>query len=373
MRRIFVLFITVSLIISCGKDSNTYTVEGSAIGFEDNTEIMVYSVEDNNQPVAIDTLVVMGGKFKAEYDKSDKLLLNYLAFEEPRGTILFFPENEDLKIVAYKDSLTASYVTGSKQNDMYREFMANLRDFNESKKKNTQRYQEARQQQDGELIRAIQTENVELVQEEQGYKQSFIKENNNSIFSLMLLSEMLTRSEITAVEAKEILDSLPPKVAASQIAASVNTTIANMKRAEIGEIAPDFSAPTPDGEMLSLKESMGKYTIIDFWASWCRPCRLENPNVVNVYNKYHDKGLNIISVSLDKEGQKERWLKAIEDDNMDWYHVSNLKFWQDPIARTYNVRGIPATFLIDEEGKIIDKNLRGPALERRISGLLGGQ
>jgi alkyl hydroperoxide reductase subunit AhpC len=93
--------------------------------------------------------------------------------------------------------------------------------------------------------------------------------------------------------------------------------------------------------------------------------------VVKVYEKYHDKGLNIISVSLDRAGQKDRWIKAIEDDNMDWYHVSNLQFWQDPIAKTYNVRAIPATFLLDENGKIIGKDLRGPALQQRIAELLG--
>jgi alkyl hydroperoxide reductase subunit AhpC len=97
---------------------------------------------------------------------------------------------------------------------------------------------------------------------------------------------------------------------------------------------------------------------------------MENPNVVRVYNKYHDKGLNIISVSLDKAGNKDRWVKAIKDDNMDWYHVSNLKFWQDPIAKQYSVRSIPATFLLDEQGNIIDKNLRGPALEAKIASLL---
>ena len=147
-------------------------------------------------------------------------------------------------------------------------------------------------------------------------------------------------------------------------------TIESAKKADVGEIAPNFEAPTPSGEMLSLNETLGKYTIIDFWASWCRPCRLENPNVVKVYEKYHDKGLNIISVSLDRTGQKDRWVQAIKDDKMDWYHVSNLQFWQDPIAQQYNVRSIPATFLLDAEGKIIDKNLRGPALERRIAQLL---
>jgi len=166
------------------------------------------------------------------------------------------------------------------------------------------------------------------------------------------------------------LASLSPKMRQHSIAVALEKRIASAKRAEIGEMAPEFSAATPNGETLALSEVLGKYTIIDFWASWCRPCRRENPNVVKVYEKYHDKGLNIISVSLDKPGQKDRWLQAIQDDRMDWFHVSNLQFWQDPIAQEYNVRSIPATFLLDADGRIIDKNLRGPALEQRISELL---
>jgi peroxiredoxin len=144
-----------------------------------------------------------------------------------------------------------------------------------------------------------------------------------------------------------------------------------MKKADVGGVAPKFSAPNPEGKIVALNDVLGKYTIIDFWASWCKPCRRENPNVVRVYNQYHDKGLNIISVSLDKAGQKERWLKAIADDKMDWYHVSNLQGWNEPIAKMYNVRSIPATFLLDEKGNIIGKNLRGNALDAKIASLLG--
>jgi thiol-disulfide isomerase/thioredoxin len=110
-------------------------------------------------------------------------------------------------------------------------------------------------------------------------------------------------------------------------------------------------------------------TILDFWASWCRPCRTENPNFVKLYNKYHEKGLNIISVSLDRENQKSRWIKAIEKDNLSWYNVSNLKYWQDPVALMYNITSIPATFILDDKGTIIATRLRGSALEKKIDEL----
>ena len=181
---------------------------------------------------------------------------------------------------------------------------------------------------------------------------------------------MFTREDLNAIEVSEILNGLDEELLASTTIQRLKQSVKAKKKASVGGTAPQFEAPTPSGETLALKDAMGTYTIIDFWASWCKPCRMENPNVVNVYNKYHDKGLNIISVSLDRPGQKDRWLKAIEADNMDWHHVSNLQFWQDPIARQYNVRSIPATFLLDAEGKIIDKNLRGQALQAKIAALL---
>ena len=112
----------------------------------------------------------------------------------------------------------------------------------------------------------------------------------------------------------------------------------------------------------------GKYTLIDFWAAWCGPCRRENPNLVNLYEKYHDKGLEIIGVSLDKT--EAEWLGAIEKDKLTWHQISNLNFWDDPIAKQYQIRAIPASFVIDSEGNIVGKDLRGPALHSFIGNLL---
>ncbi len=369
MRRLIAVFLTISLF-SCEKDSNTFTFEGTAAGFDDGTPVYVYKVE-RNQPEVIDTLTITAGKFMGNYPKSDEIALHYFKVGENKVNHIFFLENEDLKATVYKDSLASSYVSGSPQNESYKAFSEKIRSFGKRKQDIVQRFQQARKEQDNLLANDIQRENVMLVQEEANYKKQFALDNNNSIFSVMLMSEMLSRKEITAADANDFVSSLSPKIAASQITTNLKTTIANAKKADVGSKAPDFSAPTPSGEMLALNDVLGKYTIIDFWASWCRPCRIENPNVVKVYNQYHDKGLNIISVSLDKENQRERWLKAIKDDKMDWYHVSNLKFWNDPIAKMYNVRSIPATFLLDEEGNIIDKNLRGNALQAKIASLLG--
>ena len=371
MRLILALLLSISLI-SCNKDTNSYKLEGDAIGFEDGTEMYVYTLE-NKQPKLLDTIVINEGKFSATYPNSENTSLNFLRLNEVQGSVLFFPENVDMQATIYKDSIRASRVMGGKQNEAYSDFVNKMTAFNKRKQENMERFRAAREMNDTATVAEIQSQNLNIVAEETEYKKEFLNNNLNSLFAAMLISEMTGRKELTPAEASAYIEKMDAKVASTEMVQDLKTNLEAMKKAEVGSLAPNFSAPTPTGEMMSLKDALGKYTIIDFWASWCRPCRIENPNVVKVYNKYHDKGLNIISVSLDKAEQKDKWLQAIKDDQMDWYHVSNLQFWQDPIAQQYSVRSIPATFLLDENGVIIDKNLRGAALEAKIATLFAGE
>lgn len=135
----------------------------------------------------------------------------------------------------------------------------------------------------------------------------------------------------------------------------------------IGTVAPEISLPDPDGKVISLSSLRGNIVLIDFWAAWCGPCRKENPNVVRLYHKFHDKGFEIFGVSLDKS--KTSWVKAIQKDKLTWTHVSDLKYWKSAAAGLYGVNSIPFTVLIDKEGKIIAKNLRGQSLERKLEEL----
>ena len=133
----------------------------------------------------------------------------------------------------------------------------------------------------------------------------------------------------------------------------------------IGSEAPDFSQPTPEGKTLSLSSLRGKVVLIDFWASWCKPCRMENPNVKRVYEQYKSKGFEIIGVSLDRE--KGAWTGAIAQDGLPWKHVSDLGFWNNAAAQQYGVSSIPYTVLVDKDGKVLGKSLRGPALEEKLA------
>jgi peroxiredoxin len=133
-------------------------------------------------------------------------------------------------------------------------------------------------------------------------------------------------------------------------------------------MAPDFKLPTPDGDTIALSDYRGKYVLVDFWASWCGPCRQENPNIVRMYNRFKGKNFEILGVSLDKE--RAGWVKAIADDQLTWKQVSDLKFWDSIVTGLYAIQSIPATLLVDPDGKIIARNLRGPELEEKIASLL---
>lgn len=147
--------------------------------------------------------------------------------------------------------------------------------------------------------------------------------------------------------------------------------VESMKLTAIGQPAPEIALPNPQGEIVKLSSMRGKYVLVDFWAKWCGPCRQENPNVVRAYQKYKDKGFTVFGVSLDRN--REDWLQAIAQDNLTWTHVSDLKYWQSEAAKTYNITGIPFSVLLDPNGVIIAKNLRGPALDKKLAEIFAGK
>jgi peroxiredoxin len=164
---------------------------------------------------------------------------------------------------------------------------------------------------------------------------------------------------------------LSPAIRASAIGKNLEQFIAYNKVGAVGTDAIDFSQPDTTGVPVSLSSFRGKYVLVDFWASWCGPCRLENPNVVENFNKFKEKNFTVLGVSLDRPGQKEKWLEAIKKDKLSWTHVSDLQFWNNAAAQLYHVSGIPFNFLVDPDGKIIGRNLRGLELGTKLCEVLG--
>jgi len=164
---------------------------------------------------------------------------------------------------------------------------------------------------------------------------------------------------------------LDPAVQKSSIGAQLQETIAISKIGAIGTASIDFTQADTSGKPVALSSFRGKYVLVDFWASWCGPCRNENPYVVESFNKFKSKNFSVLSVSLDKPGQKENWLKAIKEDGLTWTHVSDLKYFNNAAAQLYHIQSIPQNLLVDPDGKIIGKNLRGPALQAKLCEIFG--
>jgi peroxiredoxin len=205
--------------------------------------------------------------------------------------------------------------------------------------------------------------------DQQGDISSFIKANPQSLAPLYILY----REQVSRLSSEEIqanLNLIDPSLQQHRFAQILRDVIKTREKTDVGQQAPDFSAITPEGQTVSLRDFLGKgYLLLDFWASWCGPCRKENPNIVAAYGDYKDHDFDILAVSLDKT--REAWLQGIEQDHLDYHHVSELKFWNSDIARLYGIRSIPSNLLLDKNGKIIAKNLRGNDLRETLKSLLG--
>ncbi|WP_108868201.1 TlpA disulfide reductase family protein [Aquimarina aquimarini] len=373
MKRI-ALLVTTLLLVACQKDQKGYTITADASGFENGTAVYVNAISQSNRPIIIDSTVIQEGKFQITLPAPESNDFNYLTFKNLQGNVLFLAENNPIEMTIFKDSMRSSIIKGGAENQLFFTYLSALKKYNKEKTELDTQLHIASKLGETEKTSTIAAQKQELIEQEKQFRKDLVNKNVNSLVSVMAITDLLKLKALSAEEARQKFTAINDTIKSSRLGKNLNLIINNtmtasmQKKTDIGYEAQDFSAPTPDGKLLSLKESMGKITIIDFWASWCRPCRMENPNVVKLYKKYHDKGLNIIGVSLDKKQQA--WTKAIVDDKLDWYHVSNLQFWQEPIAKAYGVRSIPATFILDEKGNIIAKNLRGPALENKISELL---
>jgi peroxiredoxin len=278
-------------------------------------------------------------------------------------------DKADVQVVAAGDQPSGDVtVTGSNDTDHLTEARELAQDFQENVQMLQAEFVQARASGDVATVNDIQQQFIYLQDKNTRELKSKIWDMGNSIAAVFAVSYFQDEEKVFS-----FLDSLSTRfeeaLPNSPYTASLVSKVNNMSVTAIGSVAPEIQLPSPDGDNIALSSLRGKYVLIDFWAAWCRPCRVENPAVVRAYNRFADKGFEVYGVSLDRK--RADWLKAIEADGLPWMHVSDLKYWQSEAAASYKVSAIPATFLLDPEGRIIAKNLRGESLTAKLEEIFG--
>jgi len=270
-----------------------------------------------------------------------------------------------------KDSLSKAKVTGTKVNEDNQRFAVYTKSITNANNALDAEYEAMpKEKRDKAFNDYIDKKSDSISVKGRALDSLYINENPNSYMSLQALRGMGGPYPVYAQLSPEFAK-LSPELRASKAGVAYQKYLDIIKSVSVGAMAPDFAQPDTNGTMLSLSSFKGKYVLLDFWASWCGPCRAENPNVVKAFNIYKGKNFTILSVSLDRPGKRDNWINAINKDGLAWNHVSDLKFWDNDAAKLYGIQAIPQNLLIDPSGKIIAKDLFGDALEQKLGEIFG--
>lgn len=364
MKKLLYLCIAILPFISSCNKSTGYVLEADIIGA--NNIMFDLRIVENGTFVVVDSAMSENDGFVMKGELEYPSLV-YLFARNTNYRASFYMENSKIHLKGMLDSLDVMEITGSSIQDEYRALASQILPLSMKYDSLSSEYQVARLQENDEQMLLVEKELDAVFEQVNTVQVDFIRENPSSAFAPFVLNSLSQDMETDEVES--LIANMSPEIVSSPIIVSLKASIEKRKAVAIGQKAPDFTLNDVDGNPVSLSSKVGtKILLVDFWAGWCNPCRLENPNVVKVYNEFHKKGFDVFGVSLDRT--KDEWVKAIADDKLTWTHVSDLQFWQNAAAQLYMVNSIPANFLLDENGVIIDKNLRGEELYNKVQELL---
>jgi peroxiredoxin len=357
MRKIFVLctISALAFFASCKNNGKT-SIRGKIANAKDGKLIVI----KDDAMTQTDTIDIKDGKFDYEVQLTEPTPL-YLLLQETGENVLLFADNSSMELNGAINDFKNSKISGGKTHKIFQSY---LTDIDPMIKKAMGLAEQMANAKSEEEANALQAEYSKLDSTETTIMKSFIAKNPTSPVSSFLASSKLSQNVNPAV-VQEMYGLLKGEALQTSYGKKLTESFQKLNLTNVGASAPDFSLATPDGKMIALSSYKGKYVLVDFWASWCKPCREENPNVVKAYQTFHGKGFEVLGVSLDDS--KSNWQEAITEDGLSWTHISDLKGWENQAAKMYGIQSIPSNLLVGPDGKIIAKDLRGAALQAKLS------
>jgi peroxiredoxin len=347
-------------VLSCNKKtSDGYTLDGTITGADSGWVLL--KKRDEGKMITADSVQIKEGKF-AFAGKVDMPEVYYLKMKDMDGALPFFIENATITIKAFADSIDKSVVSGSKSQDMYIAYQKDEMVFNNKMEELYGKYMQAKEAHDTTSVKGIEAAYDSVQKAQSVFTKEYILKNGKSVVApyLAISNAYAYRLE----ELKAINKAMDPAIANSVYVKNLAERETILEKVQVGQTAPEFTMNDTLGKPVSLSSLKGSMVLVDFWASWCGPCRAENPNVVAAFKKYGSKGFTVLGVSLDTD--KSKWMDAIAKDGLNWAQVSDLAGWANAAAKQYGVMSIPANFLLDKEGKIIGSDLRGEKLMEKL-------